>query len=104
MQKHSEFWKQLQIQSQKLIIETKPCDPKAYKDLAIAYTRANQLADAISTLEKALELDQNYADAHYQLGTVYEKMGKKMQSTRAFSTYNKLVAAQKQQSRTETNS
>lgn len=42
-------------------------------NLAVAYTKANLNDEAIAAYEKSLELNPNNADAHYNLGLLYEK-------------------------------
>ena len=41
-------------------------------NLAVAYTKAKLYDEAIGAYEKSLELDQNNADAHYNLGLLYK--------------------------------
>jgi tetratricopeptide (TPR) repeat protein len=60
-----------------------------YYNLAVAYTKAKMYEDAIESYEKALALDEDNAEAHYNLGLIYEKV-KKMPSE-ALGHYEKFL-------------
>jgi tetratricopeptide (TPR) repeat protein len=47
-----------------------------YYNLGVAYTQAKMYAEAIGAYEKALELNPSVAEAHYNLGLLYEEVEK----------------------------
>jgi len=53
------------------IIQLNPKDPKAYYNLALLYFAKEEFAQSADICLKAIELDPNYLDAIYNVGTFY---------------------------------
>lgn len=53
-------------------------------NLAVAYTKAGFYIEAISAYEKSLNIDQNNADANYNLGLLYKNLGKELDKARMY--------------------
>lgn len=49
--------------------------PDIYNDRGLENYLASQLSEAVSNLNSALKLDPNCAEAHYNLGSLYEDLG-----------------------------
>jgi tetratricopeptide (TPR) repeat protein len=49
--------------------------PESYNDRGLENYMASQLSEAVSNLASALKLDPNCAEAHYNLGSLYEDLG-----------------------------
>ena len=47
----------------------------AYVDLGAIYLQQKQYKEAKAALDRAIALDPNQADAHYQLGRLYQAQG-----------------------------
>lgn len=86
---NTQFWDELAIQSYKSILKTNANNPLVHKNLGLAYARTGKLNKAARSLQRAVKADKNYLEAYYHLGTIYEKMGKKVEAIRAFSNYHK---------------
>ncbi|MCF6147391.1 MAG: tetratricopeptide repeat protein [Candidatus Kuenenia sp.] len=61
------------IYSYKKTIEINPSFPDAYFNLAIVYTKTNQIEDAIETLERVIHLCPSDASVYNNLGVLYFK-------------------------------
>ena len=61
------------IEMLKAYIADDPADPFLPYALALEYVRLNKNEDAISLLEKVLNLNPDYLPAYYHLGKLYEK-------------------------------
>lgn len=48
--------------------------PGSYNDSGVENYLASQLPEAVTNFSKALELDPNFAETHYNLGSVYEDL------------------------------
>jgi superkiller protein 3 len=55
-------------------VDLVPDDSEFWDLVGNAYAELNQLPEAIEALEKAIEVDNTYAFAHYDLGTVLSKI------------------------------
>ncbi|MBN1164478.1 MAG: tetratricopeptide repeat protein [Candidatus Krumholzibacteriota bacterium] len=51
---------------------------ESYIECAKLLDEEGRLADAAKELEKAIELEPKYADVHYNLGTLYERIGNRV--------------------------
>jgi arylsulfatase A-like enzyme/Tfp pilus assembly protein PilF len=60
-------------------------EPATYNYLGISYSRTNRLDLAMASYRRALTLNPNFAEAHLNLGFVYERMG---QATSARQEYD----------------
>ncbi|MFH1406489.1 MAG: tetratricopeptide repeat protein, partial [Candidatus Omnitrophota bacterium] len=63
------------IKEYEAAIELNPGKVEAYNNLARMYYAQGKLIDAKQTLEKAIALKTDYANAIYNLGKVYEALG-----------------------------
>ena len=61
-------------------------DPVTYNFLGIAYSRANRLEEAAASYRRALEQKPDYADAHLNLGFVYERQNKRDAARQEYET------------------
>jgi O-antigen ligase/Flp pilus assembly protein TadD len=59
----------------KLAITISPNDPKLYYQLGLLEIKLNKLEDAISNLEKSVQVKPNYRDARFVLGSIYKDIG-----------------------------
>lgn len=55
------------LTSYRLALRDHPTDLRVLQNMAIAFTKTNQLDEAIRYYRKALEIDRNLAGAHYGL-------------------------------------
>ncbi len=53
-------------------------------NLAVAYTKAGLYVEAISAYEKSLSIDQNNADANYNLGLLYKNLKKEWDKAKVY--------------------
>lgn len=53
-----------------------PADASAHYNLGRIYQQRGQLTEAISSYQRAIEIDQNELDAHYQLGRIAREQGR----------------------------
>ena len=67
-----------------MLLEAKysPTDAKLFYNLGLSYARIGQISDAISTLEKTIELKDNYRDARFALALMYKNEGRFEESIR----------------------
>jgi len=49
-------------------------DVSTYNSLGICYSRMNRLDDAVESYRRAIAVDPSYAQAHLNLGFVYERL------------------------------
>jgi Flp pilus assembly protein TadD len=59
----------------------------------VAYCRADRFAEAIRTLETAVQLVPDYPRAHYYLGIAYDRAGRAGDGATAFRRASELRAA-----------
>lgn len=59
---------------QSVSIERPENPPETYNDRGVENYLADRLPQAISDFSKALELDPNFAETHYNLGSLYEDL------------------------------
>jgi tetratricopeptide (TPR) repeat protein len=62
----------------------------AYVDLGAVLTQQQQYADAITALERAVQLDPAEPDAHYRLARAYQAMGNAPGAQKEFATVREL--------------
>ena len=62
----------------------------AYVDAGTILARQKRYPEAVTALQKALALDPSEPDAHYQLGHVYQAMGKTSDSQKEFAKVREL--------------
>lgn len=70
----------------------RPANPTA--QYLLAKFRWQQAKDpvAVGLLEKAVQTDAGYREAHYLLGTVYQSLGRRVEAEREFAIVKKLAA------------
>jgi predicted dehydrogenase len=54
-------------------------------DLGVALAHSGRYEEALVSLKRAVELDPGQLDAHYQLGRVYQQMGKRAEAQQEFA-------------------
>ncbi len=67
--------------------------PQAHYQLGQACYKQNKLPDALAALTQATKLDANYADPHYTLSRIYQKLGDKEKAQQALATFQRLKRA-----------
>ena len=72
-------------------IRLEPNFTPARLNLAKLQLRANRLIEARTELERAIALDANLAEAHYQLGLVYSRL-RRMDDAKASMARFKLIS------------
>lgn len=72
-------------------VEIDPDEPVAIFDLGVALQDQERFAEAAAAYEQALALDDSFADAHYNLATVYESLGERQAAFRHFKSYKSLI-------------
>ena len=65
---------QLPIQKNDGLSQNPSQFPDSYNDSGVENYLASQLPEAVTNFSKALELDPNFAETHYNLGSVYEDL------------------------------
>lgn len=81
--KATEYQKQLEL--------LQPDSPEALYNQAVEFLNKQDDAQAKPLLEKAIEVDPDFADAHFQLGYLYYRLEDKAACKKAFEQYLKLV-------------
>ena len=66
------------------LVNITPNDSGLLFQLGILYYRANQISQAQIAFERAVSLDQNYANARYFLGLIYDAQGQKQKAIEQF--------------------
>jgi len=72
------------------IKQVAPLDAGLAFQLGVIYYNDNQLGKAKEELERAIRLDENYSNARYFLGLIYDKEGKKREAIFQFEKIEKL--------------
>ncbi|HKH48846.1 MAG TPA: tetratricopeptide repeat protein [Thermoanaerobaculia bacterium] len=72
-------------------VEIDPDEPVSFFDLGVALQDQERFAEAAAVYEQALALDDSFADAHYNLATVYESLGERQAAFRHFKSYKALI-------------
>ena len=67
-----------------------PQEPLLYFNRGIALEDRNRLAEALASYQRCLELDPDFADAHYNAARLYEKSGQAQKAVRHYSAYRRL--------------
>ena len=62
------------IREYEMSLNTMP-NPTAYNKLAVIYLNSKDYRRALNYLKSALELEPDFADAHYNLGELYKELG-----------------------------
>jgi tetratricopeptide (TPR) repeat protein len=75
----------------RIALTSKPMHATAAFNLGVALEDRSHLNEAADAYERALASDAAYADAHYNLGLLYEKLGKGPAAIRHLSAYKKAV-------------
>ena len=65
-------------------VPSKLSTAKDYYKVGIKHDRAQRLNEAVEAFKKSIDLDPNYADAHFSLGQTYAKMGRWKESVEAY--------------------
>ena len=69
------------------VTQARPGDGEAFTNLGVAHFLLGDLNAAERALLSALSADSNYAEAHYNLGRVYEKMGRADAAAASYRKY-----------------
>lgn len=69
-------------------------EPLIHFNHAIALEDQKRFDDAVHAYQQALSLDEDFEDAHYNLGILREKMGDGQGALRHFSAYRRLVRSE----------
>ena len=78
------------VQLCELAIVQCPQAPLVHFNRAIALEGQHRLEEAIASYEQSLALDPGLADAHFNIGTLQEKLGDARGALRHFSAYRRL--------------
>ncbi len=70
------------------LVMIEPEDARLYNQLGMAQMDAGRMADAEASLSRAVSLDFGFAEAHYNMGLLYERQE---QRDSALSAYQKAV-------------
>src|SRR5260221_122926 len=68
-----------------------PREPLLHFNLGIALEDLNRPDEAIAAYERALALDPEFADAHYNVSQLHEARGRRQQALRHLSEYRRLL-------------
>jgi tetratricopeptide (TPR) repeat protein len=79
------------------LLKNNPQHAPSYVKLGGILLRAHQYEDARQNLERAISLDPDSVEAHYQLGLLLKRLGKPAESESEFAESRKLEAAQRAQ-------
>lgn len=74
-----------------LALECSPEDPIAHYDLALALEDLRNGPAAIAHYERAIALEPDFADAHFNLGRLFERLGRRRRAMRHLLTYKRLT-------------
>ena len=75
------------------VISLAPSMPRGHLALGRAYLRKGNVMDAITHLQRAVELDPKYGEARYQLGLALSRAGRQQESAVEIQKGRDLVAA-----------
>ena len=75
------------------LLKSNPQHAPSYVKLGGILLRAHQYEDARQNLERAVSLDPDSVEAHYQLGLLLRRLGKSAESENEFAESRKLEAA-----------
>jgi tetratricopeptide (TPR) repeat protein len=79
------------------LLKSNPQHAPSYVKLGGILLRAHQYEDAQQNLERAIALDPDSVEAHYQLGLLLRRLGKPAESDGEFAESRKLESAQRAQ-------
>jgi tetratricopeptide (TPR) repeat protein len=79
------------------LLKSNPKHAPSYVKLGGILLRAHQYEDAQQNLERAVSLDPDSVEAHYQLGLLLKRLGKPAESESEFAESRKLEEAQRAQ-------
>jgi tetratricopeptide (TPR) repeat protein len=79
------------------LLKSNPKHAPSYVKLGGILLRAHEYEDARQNLERAVSLDPDSVEAHYQLGLLLRRLGKSAESESEFAESRKLEAAQRAQ-------
>lgn len=79
------------------LLKSNPKHAPSYVKLGGILLRVHQYEDAQQNLERAVSLDPDSVEAHYQLGLLLRRLGKSAESESEFTESRKLEAAQRAQ-------
>ena len=74
-----------------LALEHSPDDPVLHFNLALALEDTRGADAAIQHYERALVLDPDFADAHYNVAGLYEQCGRGADALRHYRAYKRLA-------------
>ena len=72
-------------------VEIDPEEPVSFFDLGVALQDQERFEEAAAAYGQALALDDSFADAHYNLATVYESLGERQAAFRHLKSYKSLI-------------
>lgn len=71
-------------------IAQRPDEPLLYYNRAVALEDLHRFAEALDSYDKALQLDPDLADAHYNAGRIHDELGHQQKAIRHLSAYRRL--------------
>jgi len=77
-----------------MALESRPGDVTAAFNLGVALEDLSRFADAISAYERVIASDPSYADAHYNLAQLCERLGRSRAALRHWQIYRKLTVGE----------
>jgi len=69
--------------------------------LAKVHLRTNRLNEAVTELERVVQINPNLAEAHYQLGRTLMRLQRRAEAQTALATFRRLSETQREQSQNE---
>jgi tetratricopeptide (TPR) repeat protein len=67
-----------------------PKFPQAYYQLGLVLEKERKFEEAITPLQRAVELDPSYPEPHYTLGRIYQRQGKRQEAQEEIEKFKKL--------------
>lgn len=72
-----------------LLIDENPNEPSLFNISGACYNQIGPIESAVNAFQKAIAIKSDYAEAHYNLGVVFQRMSK---NDNAFKCYEKSIA------------
>src|SRR5262245_1057798 len=74
------------IEKLKTFLNADPSDSFSRYALALEYVKVDQIDDALQAFETVRDKDPNYVATYYQLGQLYQKIGRRHEAEKTFRT------------------
>ncbi|MDM0078495.1 tetratricopeptide repeat protein [Variovorax sp. J2P1-59] len=71
-------------------IEHRPEEPLLHFNRAVALEDLHRFPEALASYDRALQLDPDLADAHFNAGRLYDELGHRQRAIRHYSAYRRL--------------